>query len=398
MIIFWVSLILVLCLAYLIFAPIFRRSASHRFVGRSELNLALYQERQDDLAPRPLAENLNDPLTIESERNLLNDLESAQEEPSEPDRSGRLTLVIALLLAPICATAIYFYLGRPDLLENPPLNPVVEAKQAVIELAKRIETNPNDLPGWVLLAQALERSGKPEDAAKAYEFAIKLAPENLNLQSAYAQTLAQVNQNSMMGKPEEIVKSILKKEPDNRSALWLSGLASAERKDFSYTIKQWSRLRELLPKDSPEFQEVSGVIAEVQSELEAASNAPQKGVPTKTKIKVQVALAKQLMKQADPNQTVFVFAKAASGPQMPLAAARLKVSDLPTEVVLDDSMAMQTGVSLSSFKNVIISARISKKGTPNRSLGDLQGQTEPLTPKQDKIYRVEINSVVTEQN
>jgi len=202
----------------------------------------------------------------------------------------------------------------------------------------------------------------------------------------------------MMGKPEEIVKSILKKEPDNRSALWLSGLASAERKDFSYTIKQWSRLRELLPKDSPEFQEVSGVIAEVQSELEAASNAPQKGVPTKTQIKVQVALAKQLMKQADPNQTVFVFAKAASGPQMPLAAARLKVSDLPTEVVLDDSMAMQTGVSLSSFKNVIISARISKKGTPNRSLGDLQGQTEPLTPKQDKIYRVEINSVVTEQN
>ena len=379
MIIFWAALILALCLAYLIFAPIFRRSASHRFVGRSELNLALYQERQDDLAQRPLAESLNDPLNIESERNLLNDLESAQEEPSEPDRSGRHTLVIALLLTPLCATAIYFYLGRPDFLENPPINPAVEAKQTVIELAKRIETTPNDLPSWVLLAQALERSGKPEDAAKAYEFAIKLAPENLNLQSAYAQTLAQVNQNSMMGKPEEIVKSILKKEPDNRSALWLSGLASAERKDFSYTIKQWSRLRELLPKDSPEFQEVSGV-------------------HTKTQIKVQVALARQLMKQADPNQTVFVFAKAASGPQMPLAAARLKVSDLPTEVVLDDSMAMQTGVSLSSFKNVIISARVSKKGTPNRSLGDLQGQTEPLTPKQDTIYRVEINSVVTEQN
>jgi len=70
-------------------------------------------------------------------------------------------------------------------------------------------------------------------------------------------------------------------------------------------------------------------------------------------------------------ETVFIFARAISGPRMPLAVLRRPVSELPVEFELNDSMAMTTGFRLSGFSEVIIGARISASGDANA--GELEG-------------------------
>ena len=116
--------------------------------------------------------------------------------------------------------------------------------------------------------------------------------------------------------------------------------------------------------------------------------------PQGKSIKVRVQLAKEVASKADPNDTVFIFAKAAEGPPMPLAVVRKTVSDLPIEVQLDDSMSMMAGMNLSSFERLLIGARISKSGRPVAASGDLEGLSEPVTPAQGAHYEITIGRVI----
>ena len=93
-----------------------------------------------------------------------------------------------------------------------------------------------------------------------------------------------------------------------------------------------------------------------------------------------VTLEAALAAKATPGDSVFVFARAASGGRMPLAVQRAKVADLPLAFRLDDSMAMAPGANLSSAKQVIVGARISKSGNALPHAGDLSGETAPVAP------------------
>jgi len=84
-----------------------------------------------------------------------------------------------------------------------------------------------------------------------------------------------------------------------------------------------------------------------------------------------VNLAEPLRQIAAPQDAVFIYAKAMSGPPMPLAVKRLTVADLPVQVTLRDSDAMIPSMTLSSFDQVVVGARISKSGNPVAQTGDL---------------------------
>ena len=93
-----------------------------------------------------------------------------------------------------------------------------------------------------------------------------------------------------------------------------------------------------------------------------------------------VTLDAALANKAAPADTVFVFARAAGGGRMPLAVQRAKVADLPFAFKLDDSMAMAAGATLSSAKQVVVGARISKSGNALPQAGDLSGEAAPVVP------------------
>src|SRR5690606_39535661 len=76
----------------------------------------------------------------------------------------------------------------------------------------------------------------------------------------------------------------------------------------------------------------------------------------------QVALDPSLVDDVKPDDALFIFARAVSGPPMPLAVKRLTVAQLPTTVSLSDADAMTPQLRLSNFENVRLFARISRSG------------------------------------
>jgi cytochrome c-type biogenesis protein CcmH len=88
-------------------------------------------------------------------------------------------------------------------------------------------------------------------------------------------------------------------------------------------------------------------------------------------IRVEVAVAPALLGQVEPGDTLFVLARAESGPPMPLAVSRHRADELPLTVTLNDSMAMMPAMRLSAFPRVKVSARISKSGQAGTQPGDL---------------------------
>jgi cytochrome c-type biogenesis protein CcmH len=80
---------------------------------------------------------------------------------------------------------------------------------------------------------------------------------------------------------------------------------------------------------------------------------------------------------------------------MPLAAARYTVSDLPVEVILDDSMAMMPQARLSLHDQVEVGARISLSGQPQASSGDFESRPLQVSTRQgDEAVTLIIDQVV----
>jgi len=121
-------------------------------------------------------------------------------------------------------------------------------------------------------------------------------------------------------------------------------------------------------------------------------NAAAPGQSTRS-IKATVKLSPALASKAAPGDTVFIFARAAQGPKMPLAIVRKQVKDLPITVILDDSMAMVPDMKMSSFPQLVVGARVSKSGDAITKPGDLEGYTRPLKAGASRPVEVVISSV-----
>lgn len=106
-----------------------------------------------------------------------------------------------------------------------------------------------------------------------------------------------------------------------------------------------------------------------------------------------VTLSSALNGQVSPTDTVFVLARAAQGPKMPLAVMRKQVKDLPLQFSLDDSMAMSPQMKLSNFDQVVVVVRVSKSGNAMPQQGDLQGMSAPIKPGSSGL-KISIDTVV----
>jgi cytochrome c-type biogenesis protein CcmH len=402
MMLFWSLAALLLLAGLCFFLPALLGPARAGQRSRSEWNLLIHKQRRAELAAEVFDAEQAAQVTAELDRDLLTDVDLSPETPRAGPMSGRPALLGGLAAALAIGILVYLRLGQPDLLQMPTGTPETthasapEIETGIKELTEKLAKNPNDLDGWVLLGRSLQATGKPDKAVTAYEFAQKIAPEDPDLKALYAEALAELNQGSLTGKPVQIVEEILRSHPDHPTGLWLAGLAAAERKDISQAVDHWRRLQKQLAPDSEDAQYLAKYLARVQGLPSPTEPAPPTGGTTKSgvSVRVKVTLAEKLNERATPDDAVFIFARAAEGPPMPLAVVRKQVRDLPLEVTLDDSMAMMQNRKISSFDRIIIGARISRTGKPTPSPGDLQGLSAPLATRQLSPQSIEIRDIV----
>jgi cytochrome c-type biogenesis protein CcmH len=136
----------------------------------------------------------------------------------------------------------------------------------------------------------------------------------------------------------------------------------------------------------------AGQSAEYPILAQAADTSP---APAAGTLKVTVSLSPAVAGKAGPEDVVFIFARAAQGPRMPLAIVRKQVKDLPTTVMLDDSQGMNPQIKLSTVSEVVVVARVSRSGMAGAQPGDLEGMSGPV--KLGQAVSVSIATVVAGQ-
>ena len=230
------------------------------------------------------------------------------------------------------------------------------------------------------------------ESALAFEKSLKLKPDSAQIMLALADSLAMKSNGEIAGRPVELINKALEIEPNNLTALWLGGMVARQQKKFTLAIERWQKVIPLV-KDPLEVKEVRSLIAEAMQKVSledkarlsnvvvAAGNATEKEINqdnASASVTVSVSLSDALLAKANPTDTVFIYAKAMSGPPMPLAALKKQVKDLPIKVILNDSMAMIPAMTISSHKALKIGARISKSGQPVAQQGDLYTEKQSV--------------------
>lgn len=290
-----------------------------------------------------------------------------------------LMLCIALVV-PVGAALMYRQIGTPAALDGVPTQAqtITDVNKALDQLRAHLASQPNDVQGWVLLAQAEMDMQQPEEARKAFEQALKHSPDNTAAMVGWAQADSTASaDHHISGHARELLERAVKLEPNNQRALWLLGISDFQQGRFAEAAATWRSLQPMLEPGSTVAQAVAQQIELADAR---ASRAPAPASSTGSApsdqgaaLQVKVTVAPALKARMAPGDTLFVYAKAENGPPMPLAVARLDASQLPSTVTLTDAMSMLPSMKLSSVPRVVIGARISHSGNAIAQAGDLEG-------------------------
>jgi cytochrome c-type biogenesis protein CcmH len=364
------------------------------------------------------ASGLLDAAEYATKRDALAKASADATAPAHRSRAAFAALLGAALLLPLSALLLYRLVGTPEALDPANLTPpqaehsAEDMDKAIAGLAAKLKQEPNDPEGWALLGRAYQAMNRMEESRDALKEAHEHAPDDNDLAVEYAQSIAlAAADHRLSGDARALLDAVLKKDPKNQRALWLSGIADYQDEKYPQAIATWKTLLPMLDADSDVARSVRNEIADAEARRDgreppapeqapdetataAANAAPEVAPSGAARLTVNVALDPKLKDKLDGDATLFVFARAASGPPMPLAIQRLKASQLPLTVTLDDSMSMMPQMSLSKFPEVVVGARVSKSGNAMPQSGDLQTLTPPLASSRAEPIALTIDQIV----
>lgn len=382
--------LLVVATAALLLPALLRKPRSVDVGERREANLAIFRDQLAELererAEGSLGEADFEQARSELQRRLLEEVQP--DAPTAPVRpAGRRTAIVLVIALPLLAAAGYLVLGNPRGLDPMQTQATISPQQIegmLGKLVERLKQNPDDAQGWVMLARSYKVLGRFPEAAEAYSHAGALLDADAALLADYAEVLSQTQGGNLRGKPAELIARALQIAPDEPQALLLAGAEASDRQDFAGAAKYWERLLAQLEPGSEEAQTLEAAIAKAREIAGAGAKAAAAGPA----LSGEVSLSPKLAAQVQPDDVLFVFARAEDGNRMPLAATRATVGQLPLRFRFDDSMALTGGQKLSAFKTVSIEARVAKAGTAKTSSGDLFGTVSGVKPNSQNLRLV----------
>jgi cytochrome c-type biogenesis protein CcmH len=254
------------------------------------------------------------------------------------------------LLIPLAVFGIYRWREAPPTLQahmstTPTAAPLADhgsdIQAAISKLAAKLREHPDDAEGWALLGRTYKATEHYAEARDAFKHAVAAAPGDADFEREYA---AADTPNA-----------------DSRVAA------------------------EPCPTPNVDANDVHA------NDACGANPVP---VNESGGITVKVSLDPKLKDKVRPSDTLFIFAKAAQGPAMPLAIARLTAAQLPASVRLSDSMSMMPNLTISKFGQIVLGARISKSGNAAPQKGDYQTVSAALANSSAEPVRLTIDREV----
>ena len=316
------------------------------------------------------------------ERSLL--AESQVNRATAVQKGGKpLLLVLALVVAvPLVAMWAYLELGasedlaiveqleRSTLLQSQGRPEALAVRAEVLQrIEQRLEESDN-FYYWVLSGRLNTEQEQFEKALAAYRRADELSGgKDVTLMREYLEVAFALKGEVELAEISSLANRILEQEPNNLAVLGLHGRIAYDEGDYATAVRDWRKVLQALPPGSATSQQLKAELTKAEAKL----TPEQQAQFAKGQVKLAVRVAPEL---ATPESgTLFVIARPVGvevGP--PLAVKRLPASDLPAEIVLDNSNLMLPGSSLADLKEISVVARISVSGGVTAQPGDLQSQ------------------------
>lgn len=305
-----------------------------------------------------------------------------------------------------------------------------QVEELVSQLEARLEQDPSNTEGWMLLGRTRLALGEGRRAIEAFEKALRLdSPDKAmaaQIRTDLADALGRQADANLSGRPWELIQKALKLDGGNLKALGLAGAYQITQGNRQATLTYWEPLLEKLPADAPQREQIAGLVAQLRAgrmpggmgggapadqaepggptspapggtasgparnDAPAAPGAPatEPGATTAAAsvqgtIDVDPAVRTTVDSLASGGATLFVAARRVdadgrpAGP--PAAAIRGPVpSTWPLKFALGPAEAMMPSNALKAGDRIIVVVRVSASGSATRSPGDVEGSSEPL--------------------
>ncbi|TVQ41712.1 MAG: hypothetical protein EA370_01210 [Wenzhouxiangella sp.] len=339
------------------------------------------QRRLDALAE--LADDLDD-REIRRRRQALE-----QQKAEAGGESAPASLLIGLFLAvPLATWLLYQAVGEPDGVVRGETQ-VEQIRAGISDIARQLERDPDNVENWARLGLVYKDLREFSSSEHAFRRALYLDEDNPFVLVELAETLLfQSQRGRLPSESRELLEQAVAIDPASQKALWLLGIGAFQDSNYQQALAWWQQLENQLPAGS--------VRESVREQMQRARDRLGSGDAAGTELPpghpplaagsddaspvflVEVALSPEHAVGLDGSETVFLIARAANGPSAPLAVQRMQVADLPTTIALSDGDAMVDGLNLSTFTEIMLTARVSLSGTAEAQPGDIEGQAGPV--------------------
>ena len=289
--------------------------------------------------------------------------------------------------------------------------PAADSPAAMIgRLARRLEKDPGNVDGWLLLGKSYGVVEQFPLSVRAYQRAVNLLEgkndpalreKHIEALMGVGDALVNGGMSDFSGRAGRLYEQALELNPNLVKALFYSAIAASERNDLPLARTRFARLLEGNPPPEvrrfieQQVQALDAQMALASKPAAPAATAPATATPVAAGpvvgVPLRITLAKAVADKASPGAPLFVLARIPGQRGPPLAAKRLDAR-FPQDVELLSSDAMLSGTGFTAGQEIEIEARIANGGSAISRSGDPFGSVR-VKVGQSQRTAIEINQL-----
>ncbi|MDA0998350.1 MAG: c-type cytochrome biogenesis protein CcmI [Proteobacteria bacterium] len=315
---FWIAVaVLTIAILGVALRPLLRRSATHAARATYDANVYRDQlkELERDAADGRIGAGELAAARLEIERRLLSAVADTSEPSADaPDgKAGRLLAVALGLVLPVLAALLYLDLGRPGTPDYPlagragaggsasatrtASGMAGSMSDALEKLKSKLEKDPTDVDGWILLGRTYANMDRAADAADAYAKALPLTDRHPMLLADYAEARIVAAGGAMSKDIHADFAEAVRRDPTLSKPWFYLGLGKAQDGDFRGAVQFWTDLLAIAPPDAPY---VAGVREQIGLAGKDGGFDPKEILPSEMARQVAANLPRQSMPSTAP--------------------------------------------------------------------------------------------------
>jgi len=256
------------------------------------------------------------------------------------------------------------------------------------KLAQRLQNQPEDLEGWLMLGRTYSTLEQFPLASRAFQRADRIAKgQNFEAILGIAESILAEDFDQLRGGAGHLVERALLLQPDNPKALLYGAFGAMSRGETDRARERFTKMLALDPP--PEIRAI------VEKQLVAlggvppaapnvAASTPAGQATGAARVAVHVTVAPSVASKVPAGAVLFIAARDPAQPGPPFAAKRLPAT-FPVDVELTPADAMMPSRAISAGQHLEIVARVALGGTPTATSGDPFGQVSYHVGKDGRL-------------